>query len=99
MFVVLFGCGWVIFAFGIFKIVDTIVWKIAAGEDFIQYGVTYAKARHYLIGWEINVGIIELFVGLLFVCVCLLMTKKCPHCRKRVLREQAYCHNCGEKSA
>ena len=80
----IFGVGYMLFMIlfvavfclisGLFYLLDTIVWNLEAGENFLEYGIHYAETRHnfhtheiVFAGVIILTGVILLLTGLRYI--------------------------------
>ena len=97
MFFTFFLVGFFIFFSGLFYLLDTIVWELESGENYINFAMKYAETRHCFYAHEIVYAGIIILAGILFLFFTLRHIKKCNHCNKYILKSQNFCHKCGNK--
>lgn len=93
----LFFIGGFGLASGILYIIDTVVWRIYAGDNFAWFGECYALTRHRFYFEEISLGIIASLASIILLLWGLRHIKKCVYCNKYITKNQKFCHNCGGK--
>lgn len=82
---------------GIYFIFGTVMWKILAGENYIEFGAKYAVLRHEIFNADIIWGIIMIIICLFTIILGLTEFKKCRHCKRIISKNHNYCRFCGEK--
>lgn len=97
MFFLLLFVGIYFFLSGLLFLLDTVVWNIETGANFIEYGINYAETRHYFYAHETVYATLVVIAGIVFLVLSLIHIKKCKHCNRYILKNQNFCHNCGNK--
>ena len=97
MFFLLLFIGIYFFVSGLLYLLDTVVWRVDAGKNFIKFGIEYAETRHYFYSHEIVYAGIIILAGIIFLFFALRYIKKCNQCNKYILKTQNFCHKCGNK--
>lgn len=61
---------------GLIYILDIVLWKKEAGENFLEYGMYYAQTRHNFYKQELGFAGLMIFLGIILLLVSLWFIKK-----------------------
>ncbi len=61
---------------GIIYLLDTVLWKQEAGENFLEYGMYYAQTRHVFYKHELGFAGLMILLGILLLLISLWLIKK-----------------------
>ena len=61
---------------GLIYILDTVLWKKEAGENFLEYGMYYAQTRHDFYKQELGYAGFMIILGIILLLISLWLKKK-----------------------
>ena len=61
---------------GLIYLLDTVMWKKEAGENFLEYGMYYAQTRHNFYKQELGFAGLMIFLGIILLLISLWHIKK-----------------------
>ncbi len=61
---------------GLIYVLDTVLWKKEAGENFLEYGMYYAQTRHNFYKQELGYAGLMIALGIILLLISLWLIKK-----------------------
>ena len=61
---------------GLLYILDIVLWKKEAGENFLEYGMYYAQTRHNFYKQELGYAGLMIVLGIILLLIYLWLKKK-----------------------
>lgn len=90
-------CGGLFVVLGILSALDAVCWRINAGEDIVNYAISYAQSRYNHYTAELSLCAFIVALGLILILAAARSFKRCSHCGNYVHKKQSFCHSCGDK--